>query len=141
MVMISLEIKRRGSTPEWLRVICWSAAIGTNAALSIGHLKSRMGMGARWALFASQSDPFERIAKPGDMSFDIRASVARRKMASRFVAQRQNDGKYCVWDNQNRAVAHSDSQTRYKNLEFNQAIDAAMELNGPGRAADTSDQR
>jgi len=54
-------------------------------------------------------------------------------MASRFVAQRQSDGKYCVWDNQTRAVAHLDGN--YENLEFNQAIDAAIELNGPGRAA------
>jgi hypothetical protein len=52
-------------------------------------------------------------------------------MASRFVAQRQKDGKYCVWDNHTRAVAHLDSH--YENLEFNQAIDAAIELNGAGR--------
>ena len=57
-------------------------------------------------------------------------------MVSRFVAQRQNDGKYCVWDNQTRAVALiADSQTRYENLGFSQAIDAAIELNEPGRVA------
>ena len=49
-------------------------------------------------------------------------------MVSRFVAQRQSDGKYCVWDNQTRAVARLDSN--YEHLEFNQAIDAAIELNG-----------
>jgi hypothetical protein len=54
-------------------------------------------------------------------------------MVSRFVVQRQNDGKYCVWDHQTRAVANLDS--RYENLEFNQAIDAAIELNGSGRVA------
>ena len=57
-------------------------------------------------------------------------------MVSRFVAQRQNDGKYCVWDNQIRAVAQSaNGQSRYENLEFNRAIDVAMDLNGSGRAA------
>jgi hypothetical protein len=57
-------------------------------------------------------------------------------MASRFVAQRQNDGKYCVWDNQTRALAQTaNGQSRYENLEFNRAIDVAMELNGPSRAA------
>ena len=56
-------------------------------------------------------------------------------MASRFVAQRQNDGKYCVWDNQTWAVAQTANKSRYENLGFNQAIDAAIELNGPGRAA------
>jgi hypothetical protein len=39
---------------EW--AICWSAAIGTSAALSIGLLKSRMGMGEKLALCTSPSD-------------------------------------------------------------------------------------
>ena len=57
-------------------------------------------------------------------------------MVSRFVAQRQSDGKYCVWDNQTRTVAQTaNGQSRYENLEFNRAIDVAMELNGSGRAA------
>jgi hypothetical protein len=58
-------------------------------------------------------------------------------MVSRFVAQRQNDGKYRVWDHQTRAVAHLNSQIRYENLEFNKAIDAALELNGPSRTRPT----
>jgi hypothetical protein len=58
-------------------------------------------------------------------------------MVSRFVARRQNDGEYYVWDNKTDAVAKTASgQTRYENLGFNQAIDAAIELNWPGRAAD-----
>ena len=52
-------------------------------------------------------------------------------MASRFVARR-NNGKYCLWDHKTDAVAlKADSQTRYENLEFSQAIDAAIELNRP----------
>jgi hypothetical protein len=66
-------------------------------------------------------------------------------MVSRFVARRQNDREFCVWDNQTGAVAQTvNSQTRYQNLGFDQAIDAAMELNGPDRAADplsASDQK
>jgi hypothetical protein len=61
---------------------------------------------------------------------------ARQKMASRFVVRRQNNDKYCVWDNNTNAVAQSaDSQIRNDSLEFNKAIDTALELNGPGRAA------
>jgi hypothetical protein len=53
-------------------------------------------------------------------------------MVSRFVARRQNDGKFCVWDNQTGAVAQPVSgQARYENLGFDQAIDSALELNGP----------
>jgi hypothetical protein len=53
-------------------------------------------------------------------------------MGSRFVTRRQNNGKYCVWDYRTDAVAQTvDSQIRYENLEFNQAIDGAVELNGP----------
>jgi hypothetical protein len=66
-------------------------------------------------------------------------------MGSQFVARRQDNGEYCVWDNKTGAVAQiANSQIRYENLEFNQAIDAALELNGPGRAADplsASDQK
>jgi hypothetical protein len=58
-------------------------------------------------------------------------------MVSRFVARRQNDGQYCVWDNKAGAVAQTaNSQSRYENLEFNQAIDTAIELNRPGRTAE-----
>jgi hypothetical protein len=104
-----------------------------------------MGMGARLALWPFPSDPFERIAKPGVMSFDIPARFARRKMASRFVVRRQDNGGYCVWDNKADAVAQTEnSQIRYESLEFNQALDAAKELNGPGRAPNplpASDQK
>ena len=58
-------------------------------------------------------------------------------MVSRFVARRQNDGRFCVWDYKTSAVARTvNSQIRHENLGFSQAIDAAMELNGPGRAAE-----
>jgi hypothetical protein len=51
---------------------------------------------------------------------------------SRFVTRRQNNGEYCVWDNKTDAVAQTeDSQIRYESLEFDQALDAAKELNGP----------
>jgi hypothetical protein len=57
-------------------------------------------------------------------------------MASRFVTRRQNNGEYYVWDNKTGAVAQTaNGQSRYENLEFNRAIDVAMELNEPGRAA------
>ena len=57
-------------------------------------------------------------------------------MASRFVVRRQDHGEYCVWDNKADAIAQTeDSQMRYENLEFNQALDAAKELNGIGRAS------
>jgi hypothetical protein len=50
-------------------------------------------------------------------------------MGSRFVTRRQNNGKYCVWDYKTYAVAQTvDSQICYEN---NQAIDGAVELNGP----------
>ena len=63
-------------------------------------------------------------------------------MASRFVARRQDNGEYCVWDNKANAVAQTeDSQIRYESLEFNQALDAALVLNGTDRAADRSDQK
>jgi hypothetical protein len=53
-------------------------------------------------------------------------------MASRFMALRQDDGKYCVWDNAIGALARAvQSQTLYENLGFDQAIDAAIELNTP----------
>jgi hypothetical protein len=53
-------------------------------------------------------------------------------MISRFVARRQNDSEYCVWDNKTDAVAKTaNGKIRYENLGFNQAIDAAIELNGP----------
>jgi hypothetical protein len=56
-------------------------------------------------------------------------------MVSRFVARRQDNGEYCVWDNKTNAVAQgANSQIRYENLEFNQAIDAARELDRRGRA-------
>jgi hypothetical protein len=58
-------------------------------------------------------------------------------MVSRFVTRRQNNGEYYVWDNKTGAVAQAaKGQIRYENLGFNQAIDAAIELNGPGRAAE-----
>lgn len=58
-------------------------------------------------------------------------------MASRFVVRRQDNGEYCVWDNRADAVAQTeDSQIRYESLEFNQALDAAAELNGPGQATE-----
>jgi|HubBroStandDraft_6_1064221.scaffolds.fasta_scaffold1001414_2 hypothetical protein len=57
-------------------------------------------------------------------------------MASRFVARWQNSNKYCVWDTKIDAVAKSaDGRTRYESLEFNNAIDTALELNGRGRTA------
>lgn len=57
-------------------------------------------------------------------------------MVSRFVTRRQNNGEYYVWDNKTGAVAlTADGQIRHENLGFNQAIDAAIELNGSGRAA------
>jgi hypothetical protein len=66
-------------------------------------------------------------------------------MASRFVVRRQDNGEYCVWDNKADAVAQiANSQIRYENLEFNQALDAAKEQNGPGRIAappSASDQK
>ena len=55
-------------------------------------------------------------------------------MASRFVARRQDNGQYCVWDNKANAVAQrANSQIRYENLEINQALDTATELNRPGQ--------
>ena len=45
-------------------------------------------------------------------------------MISRFVTRRQRAGEYCVWDNDAGAVAQ-----RHENLGFDQAIDAARELN------------
>jgi len=52
-------------------------------------------------------------------------------MGSRFVTRRQNNGEYCVWDTKTDAVAQTaNSQRRYENLEFNQALDGAEELNG-----------
>jgi hypothetical protein len=63
-------------------------------------------------------------------------------MASRFVVRRQDNGKYCVWDNSNDAVAQTeDSQIRYESLEFNQALDAALELNGPDRSDQTPSKK
>ena len=57
-------------------------------------------------------------------------------MASRFVVRRQDNGEYCVWDNKTDAVAQTEnSQIRYESLEFNQALDAAKELNGPSGAS------
>ena len=57
-------------------------------------------------------------------------------MVSRFVARRQDNSKYCVWDNKIGAVAQTaNGQGRYENLGFSQAIDAAIELNEPGRVA------
>ena len=57
-------------------------------------------------------------------------------MVSRFVARWQSNSEYCVWDNKTNAVAETaNGQGRYENLEFNRAIDVAIELNGPGRAA------
>jgi hypothetical protein len=56
-------------------------------------------------------------------------------MISRFVTRRQNNGEYYVWDNETGAVAlTADGHIRYENFGFNQAIDAAIELNGPSRA-------
>lgn len=55
-------------------------------------------------------------------------------MVSRFAARRQDNGKYCVWDNKTDAVAvTADSQSRYENLGFNQALDATIELNESDR--------
>jgi hypothetical protein len=52
-------------------------------------------------------------------------------MASRFVVRRQDNGEYCVWDTKTDAVAQTEnSEIRYESLEFNQALDAAKELNG-----------
>ena len=49
-------------------------------------------------------------------------------------AARQDNGKYCVWDNATGAAAlTADSQIRRENLTFDQAIDAAIELNVPDR--------
>jgi hypothetical protein len=57
--------------------------------------------------------------------------MARRKMASRFMVRKQDNGEYCVWDNKADAVAQTEnSEIRYESLEFNQALDAAKELNG-----------
>jgi hypothetical protein len=56
-------------------------------------------------------------------------------MISQFVARMQDDRKYCVWDSKTGAIALAvNSPIRYENLEFGQAIDAAIELNGPARA-------
>ena len=56
-------------------------------------------------------------------------------MESRFVTRRQDDGKYCVWDYKNDAVAQmANSQSRYENLGFNQALDGAEALNRPDPA-------
>ena len=56
-------------------------------------------------------------------------------MASRFVARRQDNGEYCVWDKKTDAVAQrASSQIGYENLEFNQALDAVTELNRPDRS-------
>jgi hypothetical protein len=53
-------------------------------------------------------------------------------MASRFVVRRQDKDKYCVWDKKTNAVAQSaDSQIRNDSLEFNKAIDMALDLNRP----------
>jgi hypothetical protein len=52
-------------------------------------------------------------------------------MASRFMVRKRDNGEYCVWDNKADAVAQTEnSQIRYESLEFNQALDAAKELNG-----------
>jgi hypothetical protein len=53
-------------------------------------------------------------------------------MASRFVVRRQDNGEYCVWDNKADTVAQTESsQIRHESLDFNQALDAAKELNEP----------
>jgi hypothetical protein len=66
-------------------------------------------------------------------------------MISQFVTRGQNDGKYCVWDSKTGAIAQAvNSPIRYENLAFGQAIDAAIELNGPARATaspSASDQK
>jgi hypothetical protein len=49
-------IKRHASTPEWSREICWTAAIGTSAGLSIGHSRSQMRPDGRLPLCASQAN-------------------------------------------------------------------------------------
>lgn len=50
------------------------------------------------------------------------------------MARRQDNGKYCVRDNKTDAVAvTADSQSRYENLGFNQALDATIELNESDR--------
>jgi hypothetical protein len=55
-------------------------------------------------------------------------------MASQFVVRRQDNGEYCVWDSKTDAVAQiANGQIRYENLEFNNALDQALELNGSGR--------
>jgi hypothetical protein len=66
------------------------------------------------------------------MGRDRPYGFARRKMASRFVVRRQDNGEYCVWDNKADTVAQTESsQIRCENLEFNQAFDAVRELNEP----------
>ena len=57
-------------------------------------------------------------------------------MVSRFVARRQDNSEYCVWDNKIGAFAQAaNGQGSYENLGFSQAIDAAIELNETGRDA------
>ena len=60
-------------------------------------------------------------------------------MASRYVARRQNDGKYCIWDNRTGAIAlTADGQSRRENLTMDRAIDAAIELNEADRPTMTT---
>jgi hypothetical protein len=55
------------------------------------------------------------------------------------VVRRQDNGDYCVWDKKTEGVAQiANRKIRCENLEFNQALDEAMELNGSGRAANAS---
>jgi hypothetical protein len=93
-------------------------------------------------LVPALSTPSERKVVPLDLKGDgAFEKVVGQRMASRFVARWQNSNKYCVWDTKIDAVAKTASgQSRYENLGFNQAIDAAIELNGPGRAAEVRQQ-
>jgi hypothetical protein len=57
-------------------------------------------------------------------------------MGSRYVVRRQDDGKYCIWDTTTDAAVSANEPSLYENLGFNEAIDAAIELNTPGSTAD-----
>ena len=89
--MNSPVITRRGRTPEWLHERCLSATIGTSAVLSIGLLKSRMEMGERSALCASQSDdlaPSRPMACSAGSSRRLTSPAAARAPTGRLVPSR-----------------------------------------------------
>jgi hypothetical protein len=56
-------------------------------------------------------------------------------MAHRYTVRRQDDCRtYYIWDNQTGAVAKT-GNSEFRNLGFDEALDAAASLNDPGKVA------